>query len=108
MIAFTLLLTLWRGHTTIPESLAIFPGGFGNGVAYSAVFIGLTSGVAEEDIAIAGSGLYLSGNVGAVGGVSGASAVFQIALQKALRKALSGVDGVDNVGLSLNVQMTLY
>lgn len=108
-IAFTLLLTLWRGNTAFAGSLAIFPGGFATGVAHSAVFIGLTSGVAEEEVAIAGSGLYLSGSVGAVAGVSGASAVFQIALKRALRKALRGIHDGENVCQSqIKLQMSVY
>jgi hypothetical protein len=73
------------------ESLIVFFGGLGTGIMHSAVFIGLTSGVSEEEVAIAGSGLYLSGNIGAVTGVSGAAAVFQIGLQSALKSALNDV-----------------
>jgi len=43
-------------------------------------------------VVIAGSGLYLSGNVGGVAGVSGAAALFQLALQGRLAKALVGRD----------------
>lgn len=88
MLAFTLVLVLWNGKTNIAESLVVFPGGFANGVAHSAVFIGLTSGVHEEEVAIAGSGLYLSGSVGAVAGVSAASAIFQYGLRASLTATL--------------------
>lgn len=83
------MLTMWWGHTGILGDLVIFPGGFATGVAHSAVFIGLTSGVAEHEVAIAGSGMYLSVSVGAVSGISGASAIFQVALQTALKRALA-------------------
>ena len=53
MIGFATLMALWRGHTNTLESLIVFPGGFANGIAHSAVFIGLTSGVDENEIAIA-------------------------------------------------------
>ena len=76
------------------------PAGFGTGMAHSAVFIGLTSAVAEDEVAIAGSGLYLSGNVGAAAGVSGAAATFQIALQMGLRYALEGRGDSSEVSLS--------
>ena len=59
-------------------------------MVHSAVFVGLTSAVAEDEVAIAGSGLYLSGNVGGVTGVSGAAAAFQIVLQISLTHALEG------------------
>ncbi|KAI4954926.1 hypothetical protein J4E86_006236 [Alternaria arbusti] len=89
-LSFVLLLLFWRGHTTVLGSLLIFPAGFATGMAHSAVFVGLTSAVAEDEVAIAGSGLYLSGNVGGVTGVSGAAAVFQIVLQMGLNHALEG------------------
>lgn len=92
-----MLLSNWRGHTTVLESFAIFPGGLGTGIAHSAVFIGLTSGVAEHEVAIAGSGLYLSANVGAVAGVSAASAVFQVTLKKALMNTLNGIEDSHSV-----------
>jgi hypothetical protein len=68
----------------------ISPAGFAVGMAHSAIFVGLTSAVAEDEVAIAGSGLYLSGNLGGVTGVSGAAAAFQIALQLGLKRALAG------------------
>ena len=89
-MSFILLLLFWRGHTTVWGSLLIFPAGFATGMAHSAVFVGLTSAVAKDDVAIAGSGLYLSGNVGGVTGVSGAAAAFQIVLQMGLNHALEG------------------
>ncbi|KAF2245268.1 MFS general substrate transporter [Trematosphaeria pertusa] len=91
-LAFTLMLTMWWGHTGILGDLVIFPGGFATGVAHSAVFIGLTSGVAEHEVAIAGSGMYLSVSVGAVSGISGASAIFQI-----ISNALSDINYIQNV-----------
>lgn len=81
---------LWRGNTGVLGDLVIFPGGFGVGIAHSAVFIGLTSGVEKHEVAIAASGMYLSVSVGAVSGVSAASATFQMALRKGLSRALSG------------------
>ncbi|KAI4698421.1 hypothetical protein J4E81_005644 [Alternaria sp. BMP 2799] len=89
-LSFTLLLLFWHGHTTVWGSLLMFPAGFATGMAHSAVFVGLTSAVAEDEVAIAGSGLYLSGNVGGVTGVSGAAAAFQIVLQMGLKHALEG------------------
>jgi hypothetical protein len=96
-LSFTLLLFFWRGHTTVWGSLLIFPAGFATGVAHSAVFVGLTSSVAEDEVAIAGSGLYLSGSVGGVTGVSGAAAAFQIVLQMGLNHALEGRSDASDV-----------
>ncbi|KAK4927977.1 hypothetical protein LTR49_005176 [Elasticomyces elasticus] len=40
-------------------SLAILPGGFATGMVSSSAFVGLTAGVAEEDMAVAASAMYL-------------------------------------------------
>lgn len=92
---FTLLLIFWRGHTSVLQSLSVFPGGFATGIAHSTTFVALAAGVGEHDLAIASSGLYLSGSVGAIAGLCSASAAFQSALRSALRKALIG-GGIDN------------
>lgn len=88
LLCFSLLLTFWNGHTSIGEAFFVFPGGFATGVAYSALFVTLANGVEEKDLAVAASGLYLSGSVGAVSGLSAASAILQIGLQSSLHKAL--------------------
>ncbi|KAF7960104.1 hypothetical protein EAE96_001703 [Botrytis aclada] len=93
LTSYTLLLLRWHGHTSFLESLYIIPGGFGNGIALSASFIGLTAGVEQEELAIATSGLFLSANVGCVVGVSGAGSVMEAGLEKGLRVALEGWEG---------------
>ncbi|KAH6676218.1 major facilitator superfamily domain-containing protein [Halenospora varia] len=90
MLSFTLLILVWRGHTTILESLLIFPAGLATGIAHSAVFIGLTSGVQEHEVAIAGSRLYLCGNIVGVIGVSAGNALHQVVLRNDLIVALAG------------------
>ncbi|KAL1311511.1 hypothetical protein AAFC00_001634 [Neodothiora populina] len=90
LICFTLLSILWRGSSTsVASSLVIFFAGLGTGMAHSAIFVGLTAGIEKENIAIATSGMYLSGNIGSVAGVSGAGAVFQSSLRWRLNRALS-------------------
>jgi hypothetical protein len=86
------MLLRWHGHTNFFESLYIIPGGFGNGIALSASFIGLTAGVEPCQVAIASSGLYLSSNIGNVMGLSIGSAVLQTGLRKQLRIGLEGTD----------------
>lgn len=71
--------------------------GFATGIAHSATFIGLSHGVETEDIAIAGSGLYLSSNVGMVAGVSLGNAVYQLSLSRGLQSALQEVPHKDTV-----------
>lgn len=85
-----LLMLRWHGHTSFLESLYIIPGGFGNGIALSATFVGLTAALDPSQIAVASSGLYLSSNIGNVAGLSVGSAVLQTTLQKQLRIALEG------------------
>ncbi|KAK6609499.1 major facilitator superfamily transporter [Botrytis cinerea] len=93
LTSYTLLLFRWHGHTSFLESLYIIPGGFGNGIALSASFIGLTAGVEQEELAIATSGLFLSANIGCVVGVSAAGSVMEAGLEKGLRVALEGWEG---------------
>lgn len=98
-VAFTLLLIFWRGHNSVWQSVFVFPAGFGTGVAHSTTFVALAVGTSDEDQAIASSGLYLSGSVGAVAGLSFASAVFQGSLRSALNKVLivGGIPGGQEV-----------
>ncbi|KAF7874623.1 uncharacterized protein EAF02_008600 [Botrytis sinoallii] len=97
LTSYTLLLLRWHGHTSFLESLYIIPGGFGNGIALSASFIGLTAGVEQEELAIATSGLFLSANIGCVVGVSGAGSIMQAGLEKGLRVALEGWEGSQKI-----------
>jgi len=89
---YLLMMLRWHGHTSFLESLYVTPGGFGNGVALSASFISLTAGVEPCQLAIASSGLYLSSNIGMVGGLSITTAIMQSTLTKQLRISLKGMD----------------
>lgn len=91
----------WHGHTSFLESLYIVPGGFGNGIALSAMFVALTAGIEHCEMAIGSSGLYLSSNVGLVAGISIASALLQSTLRKQLRISLEGIDEMQDVILPL-------
>ncbi|KAH6719494.1 major facilitator superfamily domain-containing protein [Leptodontidium sp. MPI-SDFR-AT-0119] len=96
-ISYTLMLARWHGHTSFLESLYIVPGGFGNGIALGVTFIALTAGVDPCQMAIVSSGLYLSSNIGMVGGLSIAAAVLQSTLRKQLRISLEGMGGRDKI-----------
>jgi hypothetical protein len=87
----------WHGNTSFLESLYIVPGGFGNGIALSAMFVALTAGIEHCEMAIGSSGLYLSSNIGMVAGISIASALLQSTLRKQLRISLEGMDGMQDV-----------
>jgi predicted MFS family arabinose efflux permease len=88
MLCFTLLLTTWHGHTPVWQALFVFFGGFGTGIAGSAVFVDLAASVNDSEMAIASSGLYLSSNIGVVAGVTSASAVFSGSLKLKLDESL--------------------
>ena len=96
-LGYLLLILFWHGNTSIWESLYITPGGFGMGVVYATTFVGLTAGVEERQMAIAGTGLYLSSNLGMLTGVSVASKIMQASLRKELQGALIGFDGREMV-----------
>ena len=96
-LSYLLMLLRWHGHTSFLESLYIIPGGFGNGIALSASFIGLTAGLEAGQVAIASSGLYLSSNIGSVGGLSIASAILQSTLRRELRFSLEGINHREKV-----------
>lgn len=89
-LCFTLLICLWHGETPGWQSVFIFPGGFATAISHSVLFVAVASSVQEKDVAIAGSGLYLSGSVGGVAGISGVSATFQASAFKGLMRHLEG------------------
>ncbi|KAE9364881.1 major facilitator superfamily transporter [Stipitochalara longipes BDJ] len=95
--SYTLMMLRWHGHTSFLESLYIIPGGFGNGIALSAMFVALTAGIEHCEMAIGSSGLYLSSSVGMVTGISIASALLQSTLRKQLRISLEGIDGMQDI-----------
>lgn len=98
----------WTGHTGTLEALYIFFGGLGTGMAHSSTFIAVTAGTNNEEVAIAGAGLYLSGGLGSVLGVTVASSALRLTFTKVAKddlgnsqetlalidKALSDVDFV--------------
>jgi MFS family permease len=77
-LCHTLLTIRWTGHTSIIESLYIFPGGVGTGIAHSSTFVAIGAGTNEEELAIAGGGLYLCGNFGSLLGVTLASSLLRV------------------------------
>ncbi|KAF2434070.1 major facilitator superfamily transporter [Tothia fuscella] len=89
-ICYTLLILRWHGDTNWAESLYIIPGGFGSGMAESAIFIGLTASVDPSLHAIALSGLFQSTNIGVIGGLTASSAVLQAVLKRELDHTLTG------------------
>ncbi|KAK2597096.1 hypothetical protein N8I77_012964 [Diaporthe amygdali] len=86
--AYTLLILRWHGRTNWLESLYIFPGGFGTGIALSAVFIAVQASVDKSQVAPAISALYLASGFGTVVGLAAVSATFQAGLRSTLEARL--------------------
>lgn len=94
----------WHGHTNVWESLYIFPGGFGTGVAQSAVFVSLQAVIAHPShLAPAISFMYLTTTVALTIGLPLSDAVMRGVLRRVLEGRLIGlglgVGEVRKVGL---------
>lgn len=92
IICMVLCLLFWNGSGGAWKSTFIFFGGSGMGVISSSAFVGLAASVPEEDVAVAGSGMYLCVNIAGVAGTAAGSAVYGTALRKNLQAVLTGVD----------------
>ncbi|KAF9696856.1 hypothetical protein EKO04_005201 [Ascochyta lentis] len=88
-LAYLLLILRWHGNTNWLESLYIFPGGFGTGIASSTLFVSIQAALDPSFAAIAASTLYLSSSVGMLGGMAGVSAVLQQSLRANLEDRLT-------------------
>lgn len=99
VVCMLLCLYLWNGNTSIAESTYIFPGGFATGMVTSAAFVGMAADIPSGDIAVAGNGMFLFLNIGAIAGASAGSAAYQTALRAGLRKAFRDVKDGDSVRL---------
>ncbi|KAF3921159.1 hypothetical protein ABW21_db0201868 [Orbilia brochopaga] len=89
-VASTLMILRWNGNTSFWESLYIVPGGFGMGLSQAASFVAMTAGLEKEHYAVATSGLYLSGNIGLVAGVSLVNVVLENSVKRILGQKLTG------------------
>lgn len=91
LAGYILLVIFWKGNTNIWESLYIAPGGFGTGLFFAAVFVGLAASVDGSQLATATSVFFLSCNIGAIIGASLASTVLEASLRSQLTKSLQGI-----------------
>ncbi|QKD58023.2 major facilitator superfamily domain-containing protein [Fusarium oxysporum Fo47] len=71
------------------ESLYVFPGGLGMGIAQSAAFIALQASIDPKDKAAASSGIFLAVTLGSVVGMAGTSATIQGLLRHDIQQNLS-------------------
>lgn len=75
----------------------MFLGGLGTGIAHSSSFIAITAETTEEELAIAGAGLYLSGGFGSVAGVAVASSTMRVVFQNVARSTLHDNPGARKI-----------
>lgn len=83
-----LLLLRWNGATGPFEAFYALLGGMGTGIAHSSTFIAVTAATTEEELAIAGGGLYLSGGLGSVLGVAAAESTVRTVFKAELTRQL--------------------
>ncbi|KAE9374982.1 MFS general substrate transporter [Stipitochalara longipes BDJ] len=67
---YVILIFTWHGRTSPLASLALFPSGFRTGIAGATTFVVLTSYLPQNDFAVATGGIYLTGTVGLILGLS--------------------------------------
>ncbi|KAL2202651.1 MFS general substrate transporter [Sarocladium strictum] len=126
--AYGLMFRRWRPdspsfHPTL-ENIYVFGGGLGTGMAHSSGFVVLTAGISayilgrggsgkdlHDNIAIAGSGIYLSGSIGATVGMSLSNALlrgvttYSLAnsglpgseLESVIKKALESIEWIEHL-----------
>jgi MFS family permease len=106
-LAYLLLILRWHGHTNWLESLYIFPGGFGSGIANSALFISIQAALDPRFAAIAASTLYLASSIGMLAGMAGVSAVLQQSLRVGLDDRLTHLGIADEKKWKVRLRMHL-
>ncbi|PNP79470.1 hypothetical protein FNYG_07086 [Fusarium nygamai] len=87
--SYALMLLRWHGQTNWLESLYVFPGGLGMGIAQSAAFIALQASIDPKDKAAASSGIFLAVTLGSVVGMAGTSAAIQGLLRHDIQQNLN-------------------
>ena len=96
-ISYLLLYLRWDGHSGFWESLFIFPGGFGTGIASASSFIAMSAMLPAEEIAMATAGYMLIVGFSMTAGVTTSNSVLGLEFQRQLRLNLHG-PGSEKVG----------
>ncbi|KAL8819712.1 MAG: hypothetical protein Q9191_007671 [Dirinaria sp. TL-2023a] len=107
VLCYALLIVFWKGNTSVWESLLIGPGGFGTGIVLATTFVAIAAGVDESQMAIASTGLYLSGNMGMLIGASLASNILLSTLRLGLEAELKGFPDRDIVRGNLQHEIAM-
>lgn len=84
-VAYVSVLVRWNGNTNWWESLYIAPGGFGTS-ALTAVFVGITAAVKQEELVMGISGLFLVINLAMLASITIANGLFRLGFRAELIK----------------------
>ncbi|CAI7588887.1 unnamed protein product [Penicillium pancosmium] len=95
-IAYVLLYLFWNGNTGFWESLYVFPGGFGTGIASAAGFVAMTAILPSDEMAMATSGYMLLISFAMTAGVTMCNSVLGIEFEAQLRRNVGG-PGSENI-----------
>ncbi|KAJ5337246.1 Vacuolar membrane amino acid uptake transporter [Penicillium brevicompactum] len=95
-VSYGLLYLRWNGDTGFWESLFIFPGGFGTGVASASAFVAMTAMLPAEEVAMATAGFMLLVGFSMTAGVTTSNTVLGLEFQKQLKDKLHG-PGADTI-----------
>ncbi|KAI9148090.1 MFS general substrate transporter [Paramyrothecium foliicola] len=95
-IAYALTTLRWTGNTSFFEALYIIPGGIGTGIAHSSTFITLSAAVDRKEVAIAGSGLYLSSNFGTILGFTFSALILNNVFTYSANRRLADIPSKDD------------
>lgn len=90
-VGYLLVLIRWHGSTSWPEVLYIFFGGFGSGVILSTTFIHLAASLESNEMAIAGTTLYLATNLFLLVGIQLSTTILHARLRASLDADLDAV-----------------
>lgn len=96
--SFSIIFLRWRGQIGWPETVILcFPVGIGFGVSLSAAFIGLAAGLDPSQVAVSTSGFYLSLNIGSLTGVTSASVLISVFVQRELSRRLGDLPNAGQI-----------
>ena len=90
--SYLLLFLTWHGNTSALEALYIGPGGFGTGIAQTAVFTSIQASIDKKRRAPALAGMYLTLQLGLIIGLAAVGATVMETVRWKLDILLSGLD----------------
>ena len=92
LICYVLLYFTWHGNTSPWESIYIAPGGFGTGIAQTAVFTSIQASVCKKKRAPALAGMFLVIQLGFITGLTAVGTLVMETVRWKLDLLLAGMD----------------